>query len=320
MADEISAFVEFEVDRAMLGGGIEQCLAGQVRLDFPEDDREVSGFGAPACDRRLFDRTREFILRQILDGRQRLTDGRFLWRHGRRRGGGGLIRIVLRLWVLVRRQFAFRLGLEIVRGGCGLAFLLVGGVRLGGRRGRFWWSPRIWRGGGGLGGRLCFRLLVGRFAVDLFLGRGCGRVIGRLFVQGLRRRLRFLLRRLRLGRRWRRLLDHAPDRNLLNGGRSSARPERVVEEERDRDQDMQDRRRNERDHVEPALGARRRLGQVEALDRLGDKVGLGQQRSAQRRTPLANLRSVSLAESFMGGQWPNWSLCRAGRIGVCARP
>jgi hypothetical protein len=39
---------------------------------------------------------------------------------------------------------------------------------------------------------------------------------------------------------------------------------------------MQDRGRDERNHVEPALGARRRLGKVEALDRLGDEIGLGQ--------------------------------------------
>ena len=38
---------------------------------------------------------------------------------------------------------------------------------------------------------------------------------------------------------------------------------------------MQRRRGDERHNVEPALGARRRLGRVEALDRLGDKIRLG---------------------------------------------
>ncbi len=39
---------------------------------------------------------------------------------------------------------------------------------------------------------------------------------------------------------------------------------------------MQHGRRDQRDHVEPALGRRRRLGRIKALDRLGDEIGLGQ--------------------------------------------
>ena len=38
---------------------------------------------------------------------------------------------------------------------------------------------------------------------------------------------------------------------------------------------MEQGRRDEREHVEPALGRRRRLGRVKALDRLGDEIGLG---------------------------------------------
>src|ERR1700722_8658054 len=192
---------------------------------------------------------------------------------GRRCGSGGLSRIVLRLRVLVRGEFAFRFGLQIVRGRRGLAFLLFSRMGRGRRRVGLGRSPRGWRGRG-LRGRLGLGLLVGRFAVDLLFGWGGGRIIGGFFEVRLRRGLRFLLRRLRLGRRRRGLLDHHLDRNLLHGGRNRARPEPVIEEERNRDQDMQNRRRNERDHVETALGTRRRLGQIEALDRLGDKVGL----------------------------------------------
>jgi len=39
---------------------------------------------------------------------------------------------------------------------------------------------------------------------------------------------------------------------------------------------MQHRGSDEREHVELALGARRRLGRIKALDRLGDEIGLGQ--------------------------------------------
>src|SRR3984957_14512621 len=195
---------------------------------------------------------------------------------GRRCGSGGLSRIVLRLRVLVRGEFAFRFGLQIVRGRRGLAFLLFSRMGRGRRRVGLGRSPRGWRGRG-LRRRFGLGLLVGRFAIDLLFGRGRGRVIGGLFVQRLRRRgLRFLLGRLRLGRRRRGVLGHHLDRDLLHGGRNWVRPEPVVEEKRERNQDVQHRRRNERDHVEPALRARRRLGQIEALDRLGGKVGLGQ--------------------------------------------
>ena len=60
---------------------------------------------------------------------------------------------------------------------------------------------------------------------------------------------------------------------------------------------------DEREHVEPALGRRQRLGRIKALDRLGGEISLGQQRGGQRLTPLAKARWVSLAESFMAGQW-----------------
>ncbi len=169
-------------------------LSCRCCFDHPIDDRQIPGFGVSAGDRRFLDRARELVLRQILDGRQRLADRGLLWRRGRRRGGGGLSRIVLRLRVLVRREFAFRLGLEIVRGRRGLAFLLFSRMRRGRRRVRLGRSPGVWRGRG-LGRRLGLGLLVGRFAVDLLFGRRRGRVIGRLFDQGLRRRLRFLLRR-----------------------------------------------------------------------------------------------------------------------------
>ncbi len=39
---------------------------------------------------------------------------------------------------------------------------------------------------------------------------------------------------------------------------------------------MEHGRGDERDHVEPALGTRWRLGRIKALDRLGDEIGLGQ--------------------------------------------
>ena len=39
---------------------------------------------------------------------------------------------------------------------------------------------------------------------------------------------------------------------------------------------MERHRQNEREHVTPALGWRRRVRRVEALDRLGREIGLGQ--------------------------------------------
>ena len=39
---------------------------------------------------------------------------------------------------------------------------------------------------------------------------------------------------------------------------------------------MQHHRSDEREHVEPALGARRRVGHVKALNRFGREIGLGQ--------------------------------------------
>jgi hypothetical protein len=38
---------------------------------------------------------------------------------------------------------------------------------------------------------------------------------------------------------------------------------------------MEHNRRDEREHVAPALGRRRGIRQVEALDRLGGEIGLG---------------------------------------------
>ncbi len=39
---------------------------------------------------------------------------------------------------------------------------------------------------------------------------------------------------------------------------------------------------DEREHVELALGRRRRLGRIKALDRFGNEIGLGQQSGGQR--------------------------------------
>ena len=83
---------------------------------------------------------------------------------------------------------------------------------------------------------------------------------------------------------------------------------------------MERHRQNEREHVTPALGRRRRIRRVEALNRLGREIGLGQQRGGQPAIPLATAFCVSLAESLISGQWPNWSLCRAPRIRVCPSP
>jgi hypothetical protein len=58
--------------------------------------------------------------------------------------------------------------------------------------------------------------------------------------------------------------------------------------------------------VAPALGRRRRVGRVKALDRFGREIGLGQQRGGQPAIPLAKALCVSLAESFTSGQWPSW--------------
>ena len=67
---------------------------------------------------------------------------------------------------------------------------------------------------------------------------------------------------------------------------------------------MEQGRGDEREHVALALGRGRRLGRIKALDRLGDEIGLGQQRGGQRAAPLSKARCVSLAKSFVSGQWP----------------
>ena len=167
----------------------------QMRFDHPVDDRQIAGFGASAGDRRMLDRAGELVLRQILDRRQRRPD------LGLGRRGRGLGRCALRGIVLslrVRRPPAVRPRAKARTCAPGARSPLSaarparasapGGSAFGG-------APGF--GGGGVSGvALASVVLSGDFAVDLLLGRRRGRVVGRLFVLGLGRRLRLLLRRL----------------------------------------------------------------------------------------------------------------------------
>ena len=142
------------------------------------------------------------------------------WPGAQGRPGGGLGGLVLRLRVLVRRQFALRRRRQIVRRGRALRLLLLG--RRGRGRLRFTLRRRArGRRRGGLGGRRLGRL-VRQLAVDLLLGLRSRRVVRRLLLERLRRRLGLVFSLFRLGRRrWRRLLDDHFDRDFLHRGRSS---------------------------------------------------------------------------------------------------
>ena len=64
----------------------------------------------------------------------------------------------------------------------------------------------------------------------------------------------------------------------------------------------QGHRRDEREHVASALGRRRRIGRIKALNRLGDEIGLGQQTWRSARELLSRKRDVF--------PWPNTALRR----------
>ena len=69
---------------------------------------------------------------------------------------------------------------------------------------------------------------------------------------------------------------------------------------------MEQDRGDKRERVAPALGRRRRIGRIQALNRFGREIGLRQQRGGQAAIPLAKTLCASLAESLMAGQCPNW--------------
>ena len=68
---------------------------------------------------------------------------------------------------------------------------------------------------------------------------------------------------------------------------------------------MEQDRGDQRERMAPALARRRRFGRIQALDRLGGEIGLGQNVAVSAAFLSRKRGCLSLANSFMGGQWPN---------------
>ena len=55
---------------------------------------------------------------------------------------------------------------------------------------------------------------------------------------------------------------------------------------------MKQDRGDQRERMAPALARGRRFGRIQAFDRLGGEIGLGQKRGGQRFIPFAKARAV----------------------------